>query len=273
MRDTVSDHDCTTAEPIKNWPPPHNSAAEQALLGALLFDNTILDGVLPFLSPDHFYEPLHGRIFEIIVSLTIAGNTATPTTVMRFFEGAGPVGTGMTVPQYLGALLANAPTIKNTVEYGRTIHELETLRQLIVLGEEIAVAAYGTSTNEPAIVQLDRAEELIAKVRCQTLLGRNAEAILAASFAEIPVPPRRWHIDGWIPQRSVTLISGDGGTGKSLLALQLAVATATGRPWLGFDVAVGPVLYVRTFLGRTRLQFLPVKILEKKLERRHSPRQ
>jgi KaiC/GvpD/RAD55 family RecA-like ATPase len=48
-----------------------------------------------------------------------------------------------------------------------------------------------------------------------------------------------------LPMRNVVLLSGDGGTGKSLLALQLALATATALPyWIGMTVANGPVIYV-----------------------------
>ena len=43
------------------------------------------------------------------------------------------------------------------------------------------------------------------------------------------VPPRRWCVEGWFPNRSVSLLSGDGGTGKSLLAMQLATSAAMGR--------------------------------------------
>lgn len=51
-----------------------------------------------------------------------------------------------------------------------------------------------------------------------------------------PVPERRWLWEHWIPMRAVTVLSGDGGTGKSLLALQLAAACATGRPFLCKEV-------------------------------------
>ena len=54
------------------------------------------------------------------------------------------------------------------------------------------------------------------------------QAIDPADYAGKPVPARQWYIDGMIPARNVTLLSGDGGTGKSLLALQIATAGALG---------------------------------------------
>jgi RecA-family ATPase len=45
-------------------------------------------------------------------------------------------------------------------------------------------------------------------------------------------PPREWIAKGWIPKNATTLFTGDGSTGKSLAALQLAIAVATGSNWL-----------------------------------------
>lgn len=70
------------------------------------------------------------------------------------------------------------------------------------------------------------------------------ETINAADLAGKPVPPMCWHVDNMIPEHNVTLLSGDGATGKSLLALQLAVATATGGDWIGFQPRVGRVVYL-----------------------------
>jgi len=49
--------------------PPHNYDAEQALLGAILVDNRTFDRVHEFLRPDHFFDVLHGRIYEAIARL------------------------------------------------------------------------------------------------------------------------------------------------------------------------------------------------------------
>ena len=66
----------------------------------------------------------------------------------------------------------------------------------------------------------------------------------ASDFAGKPVPPREWHVQDMIPGRNVTLLGGDGGIGKSLLAKQLAVSTVLGIPWIGVDVKKGPVIFL-----------------------------
>lgn len=59
-----------------------------------------------------------------------------------------------------------------------------------------------------------------------------------------PAPPREWHVADWIPAKTVHMLGGDGGTGKSLLGIQLAVATGTGCEWLGHEIGKpGPAIY------------------------------
>jgi len=69
-------------------------------------------------------------------------------------------------------------------------------------------------------------------------------AFTADVLAPIPVPPRLWHVEGLIPGQQVTLLGGDGGVGKSTLALQLAAATVAGLEWLGMRPRSGRALYV-----------------------------
>ncbi|WP_392709861.1 AAA family ATPase [Rhizobium ruizarguesonis] len=72
------------------------------------------------------------------------------------------------------------------------------------------------------------------------------ETTSAASFAAKPLPCREFlDSTSLMPCRNVVLMSGDGGTGKSLLALQLAIAVVvTGTDWLGIAVRSGPVVYI-----------------------------
>lgn len=69
------------------------------------------------------------------------------------------------------------------------------------------------------------------------------EDIALSDLEGVPLPERRWIVEGLIPDENVTDLSGDGGTGKSLLAMQLGVSMVTGKDWLGFPVMTGRVLY------------------------------
>ena len=64
-----------------------------------------------------------------------------------------------------------------------------------------------------------------------------------ADFSKIIPPRREWLAHEWIPIGQPTLLYGDGGTGKSLLALQLCVAVALNIPWLGLGVKSGRSIY------------------------------
>ena len=74
--------------------------------------------------------------------------------------------------------------------------------------------------------------------------GRESRFFPAETLKGKPVPPREWLVQGLVPQKTVTLFSGDGGTGKSLLALQLAVAVVAGTGWVGNATPTGHVIFL-----------------------------
>ena len=63
---------------------PHNIEAEQALLGAILVNNESFYRVSDFLKPEHFFEPIHAKIFDLAASLVRAGKVASPITLKTF---------------------------------------------------------------------------------------------------------------------------------------------------------------------------------------------
>ena len=73
------------------------------------------------------------------------------------------------------------------------------------------------------------------------LLRRIVEA---PALAYDPEPQRNWIVEDVIPDETLTLLTGDGGIGKTTLALQLAVAMRIDGDWLGMKVKQGPVLFV-----------------------------
>ena len=77
----------------------------------------------------------------------------------------------------------------------------------------------------------------------------------ASLLAAGPCPEREF-LDraNLMPRRNVVLLGGDGGTGKSLLAMQLALACSTAAKWIGIGVDSGPVIYLSAEEDRTELQ-------------------
>src|SRR5215510_5454743 len=120
---------------------PHNIEVEQALIGAILVNNEAFYRVSDFLEPGHFFEPLHQSIFDLAASLIRAGKVATPITLKTFLPADLDVG-GLNASQYLARLAAEATTVINAADYGRTIYELALRRSLIVLGEDMINVAY-----------------------------------------------------------------------------------------------------------------------------------
>ncbi|MCG6122118.1 MAG: replicative DNA helicase [Microvirga sp.] len=135
---------------------PHNIDAEQALLGAILVNNEAYYRVSDFLLPEHFHEDLHRRIYEVTSSLIKAGKVATPVT-LKTFLGDQDLG-GITVSQYLARLAAEATTIINAMDYGRTIYDLSIRRKLIAIGEETVNTAFDAPVDSTPRAQIEEAE-------------------------------------------------------------------------------------------------------------------
>jgi replicative DNA helicase len=152
---------------------PHNLEAEQALLGAILVNNEAMDRVSAFLEPQHFYDPLHQQIYETAAKLIHVGKQATPITLRTFFESAEPISPTLTVPQYLGTLAANATTIINAEDYGRTVYDLATRRALIIIGEDMVNGAYDSPVDFPPQSQIEEAEGRLYDLAEQRKYGQG----------------------------------------------------------------------------------------------------
>ena len=65
---------------------PHNTEAEQQLLGAILTNNDVYDRIAALVKPEHFFDPVHQRIFERAAARIQKNALATPVTLKPFFE-------------------------------------------------------------------------------------------------------------------------------------------------------------------------------------------
>lgn len=163
---------------------PHSVEAEQALLGAILLSGDALDRVAGFLESQHFYDPLHARIYEAVRATTAAGRLADIRTLAPQFSAEMPLTDTLTVPQYLGRLAANATTIVNAREYGRAIYDLAKRRELYALGQQMMAAALDASEATPDAL-IERTEAALYRIAEKGSGERSTVTLAEAGSAVI----------------------------------------------------------------------------------------
>ncbi|MBM3487140.1 MAG: replicative DNA helicase [Alphaproteobacteria bacterium] len=144
--------------PAEHRVPPHNLEAEMGLLGAILVNNRSIERVAEFLRPEHFADPLNGRIYEAARTVIERGQIANPTT-LRYVLEADPAFAEVGGAQYLARLAENAVTIINAADYARLVHDLHLRRSLIELGTDVVNDAYGADLDHLATRQIETAEQ------------------------------------------------------------------------------------------------------------------
>src|ERR1700754_3817775 len=119
---------------------PHNLEAEQALLGAILYDNAAYERLTDRLQSTHFYEPFHQRLFAAMEEHIRKGQLAEPIVLVERFR-RDPAFEELGGLRYLADLVDRAPPAANAADYARVIYDLALRRELIRLGGEISANA------------------------------------------------------------------------------------------------------------------------------------
>ncbi len=125
----------------------------------------------------------------------MGGKRATPITLKTFFQTEEPVGE-LTVPQYLGRLAANATTIINAEDYGRTIYDLAIRRQLIDIGETMVNTAFDSPIDAEPSVQIEDAEQQLYELAETGKYGTGFEPFSSALTDAIDMAANAYRRDG-----------------------------------------------------------------------------
>jgi replicative DNA helicase len=226
---------------------PHNIEAEQALLGAILVNNEAFYRVSDFLEPVHFFEPIHQQIYQLARDLIRAGKLATPVTLKTFLDANVDIG-GLTVSQYLARLAAEATTIINAEDYGRTVYDLSVRRALIQVGEAMVNVAYDAPVDFSPRDQIEDAErrlyELAETGRYDGGFQRFAQALTTAIDMAAHAFQRDGKLSGiatglddldrmmgGLQQSDLVILAGRPGMGKTALATNIGYNIA--KAWRG----------------------------------------
>ena len=221
---------------------PHNIEAEQSLLGAILVNNDAFYRVSDFLEPKHYFEPLHQTIFETAGSLIRMGKIATPVTLKTFLPADTDVG-GMTIGQYLARLAAEATTIINAQDYGRTIYDLALRRDLIGIGEDMVNVAYDAPVDFAPRAQIEDAERRLYELAESGRYDGGFQKFSQALAVAVDLAAKAFQRDGklsgistgmrdldtkmgGLQHSDLIIVAGRPGMGKTSLATNIAYNVA-----------------------------------------------
>src|SRR3984893_8075859 len=226
---------------------PHNIEAEQALLGAILVNNEALYRVSDFLEPQHFFEPIHQKIFELSRTLIRSGKVATPVTLKTFLPADVDIA-GLTLGQYLARVAAEATTVINAEDYGRTVYDLSIRRDLIRVGEDMVNVAYDAPVDFAPREQIEDAERRLYELAETGRYDGGFKLFSQALTTAVDMAARAYQRDGrlsglatglddldrmmgGLQHSDLVILAGRPGMGKSALATNIAYNIA--KAWRG----------------------------------------
>ncbi len=217
---------------------PQSQAAEQALLGAILYDNEIYHRVSAIVDGKHFYNPIHRRIFETAARLIESGKLADAIVLKnRFSQDETLVDIGG--EQYLAELLMNAPSGAAAPEYAKMIFDLAMRRELIRLGNEISKGAANPDSDLDARQQITDAESQLYNLAEVGAVQGGFETFKQAMLKSIEMATAAYSRDGGLSGISTGLVDMDrqlGGFHRSDLII-LAGRPSMGKTSLATNIA------------------------------------
>ena len=217
---------------------PHSIEAEQQLLGAILTNNDLFDRVAQILRAEHFYDPVHARIFETAAARIAKNNLASPVTLKAFLEDdAGLAELGG--PAYLMRLAGAAISSFAVRDYAEMIYDLAIRRELIDVGNEIATKAARVEVQSEPKEQIVEAEQKLYALAEQGQTEQGFQSFLTAVTDAVKVANAAYQREGGLAGVSTGLIDMDkklGGLHRSDLLI-LAGRPSMGKTSLATNVA------------------------------------
>lgn len=217
---------------------PYNYEAEQYVLGNLLSNNNNLNLVAEILKPEHFYSPLHQKIYRTIFNFFEKGLLATPVTLKSILqkdtqlqEAGGS--------DYLSKLAILAGSIIDVKDYAQLIVDLALKRNLIGVGEEMIIHARDHNPELSAIRQIEMAEQKLfdlsasgntqadfekLSISVGTAIESAEKASKTGGFAAIPSDLT--DLDNLLSgfhNSDLLILAGRPSMGKTALAINLAL--------------------------------------------------
>ena len=221
---------------------PMNLEAEQALLGALMIDNRLVEEVVSRLRAEHFADELHGRIYTAVLKLSDRNMAATPVTLKPMFD-TDPAMIDLGGASYLAGLTTQSGALLAARDFASQIYDLALLRELIRVGRDMAINAADTSADIAPIDQITSAEMALYKVAEAGEVSGAVKTFRDAAIEAVNMADRAMksggHLSGYttgldalnakiggLHKSDLIILAGRPAMGKTALATNIAFACA-----------------------------------------------
>ena len=238
------------AEPIRLVPPaegatqtlPRNIEAEAALLGALMIDNRLVEDVQLKLKAEHFFEPIHGRIYDAILRLADKNMVANPVTLKPMFDGDEAM-KELGGPAYLAQLTGSGAALIGARDFAEQVYDLALLRELVGVGREMVEKALDTSDEINPKGLVEEAEVALYRVAEQGGETGGTKSFRQATLLAVQQAEKAQnsgghisgvttgledvnHRTGGLQRSDLLILAGRPGMGKTSLATNIAFNAA-----------------------------------------------
>ena len=208
---------------------PQNLEAEQALLGAILANNKAFEKVSEFLKPQHFADPVHAKIFEVMSKLITRGHIADVITLKNYFEQEGSLNE-VGGAKYLVKLADSATPLTNAEYYAQFIYDKYLRRELIATGFDIVNDASKEDIDSDASAQIEAAEKRLFELSNQGDINGGFVDFSDALISSLGHIEEAYQKDGKISGLPTALDALDNKTGGLNNSDLIIIA---GRPAMG----------------------------------------
>lgn len=141
--------------------PPHNTEAEQAVLGGVFLRDDILHTLVDIVSDEDFYSPVHRTIYQAFQELYRLRRPVDLVTVAEYLQSREQLDeVGGSV--YLTSLAESVASSANALFHAQIVRDKSVRRQLIQTSAEILTNCFEAGEETEAL--LDKAEQQIFSI-------------------------------------------------------------------------------------------------------------
>jgi len=249
---------------LKDKVPPHNSEAEQAVLGAILIDPDSVPAILKYLRPEDFYVNANKAVFAGVVSLYEKGEKADLITLTDELKSMGTLDQAGG-PAYVAGLTSVTPSSANVEYYARIVQETSIRRSLIKLSGELSSKAHDESTEsglvldeaQARIFDITQNRQAVSYKSVKELLPdtiKTIESLFKNKNAYTGVPSGLDDLDSMtsgFQNSELVIIGARPSVGKTALALSMAsnIAVKKGIPCAFFSLEMADMAIMQRLVS------------------------